>query len=86
MYLHLGQDSVIRESTLIGIFDLDNTTSSKITREFLNKAQREGRTVSVSNDLPRAFALTEEGGKTTVYLTLLSSQTLFKRAADEEFI
>lgn len=86
MYLHLGQDSVIREDTLIGIFDLDNTTSSKITREFLNRAQREGRTVSVSDDLPRAFALTEEGGKSAVYLTLLSSQTLSRRAADEEFI
>ncbi len=86
MYLHLGQDSVIREKTLIGIFDLDNTTSSKITREFLNKAQREGRAVSVSDDLPRAFALTEEDGRSTVYLTLLSSQTLFKRAADGEWI
>lgn len=86
MYLHLGQDSVIRESTLIGIFDLDNTTSSKITRDFLNKAQEEGRTRLVSDDLPRAFVLAEEGGKSTVYLTLLSSQTLFKRAAEEEFI
>lgn len=86
MYLHLGQDSVIREKTLIGIFDLDNTTSSKITREFLNRAQREGRTVPVSDDLPRSFAVTEEQGRSTVYLTLLSSQTLYKRAADEEFI
>lgn len=86
MYLHLGQDSVIRESTLVGIFDLDNTTSSKITREFLSKAQREGRTCEVSDDLPRAFVITEEGGRDRVYLTLLSSQTLFKRAADEDFI
>lgn len=86
MYLHLGSDSVIREATLIGIFDLDNTTSSKITREFLHRAQREGRTHAVSDDLPRSFVLTGDRDRSDVYLTLLSSQTLFKRAADEEFI
>lgn len=86
MYLHLGADCVIREATLIGIFDLDNTTSSKITREFLERAQREGRTHAVSDDLPRAFVLTGDKDHSQVTLTLLSSQTLFKRAADEEFI
>ncbi len=86
MYLHLGADSVIREATLIGIFDLDNTTSSRITRAFLERAQREGRTHVVSDDLPRSFVLTGDRDRSDVYLTLLSSQTLFKRAADEEFI
>ncbi len=86
MYLHLGQDCVIRERTVIGIFDLDNTSTSKITREFLNRAQREGSAETVADDLPKAFTVTSENGKNKVYLTQLSSQTLFKRAADEEFI
>ncbi len=86
MYLHLGQDCVVREKTVIGIFDLDNSSWSKITREFLNRAQWEGRTETVADDLPKAFTVTEEDGKSRVYLTQLSSQTLFKRAADEEFI
>ncbi len=86
MYLHLGQDCVVREKTVIGIFDLDNTSYSKITREFLNRAEREGRTEYVSDDLPKAFVVTAEEGKNRVYLTQLASQTLFKRAADEEFI
>ncbi len=86
MYLHLGQDCVVREKTVIGIFDLDNTSYSKITREFLNRAEREGNAETVSDDLPKAFTVTAENGKNRVYLTQLSSQTLFKRAADEEFI
>ncbi len=86
MYLYLGQDCVIREKTLIGLFDLDNTSTSKITREFLNRAQREGNTETVADDLPKAFVVTGEQGRQKVYLTQLSSQTLFKRAADEEFI
>ena len=55
MYLYLGQDCVIREKTIIGIFDLDNTSTSKITREFLNRAQREGNAETVADDLPKAF-------------------------------
>lgn len=86
MYLHLGQDSVIRESTLIGIFDLDNTTYSKITRDFLSVAQREGRTHYVSDELPKAFVVTEDRGRAGVWLTQLGSQALFRRAADEDFI
>lgn len=82
----MGQDSVIRESTMIGIFDLDNTTSSKITRDFLNRAEREGRTKYVSGELPKAFVVTEDRGRAEVWLTQLSSQTLFRRAAEEDFI
>ena len=86
MYLHLGQDVVVRERTVIGIFDLDNTSYSRITRDFLNRAEREGRAAYVSEDLPKAFVLTEERGKSRVWLTQISSQTLIKRAAEEEFI
>ena len=37
MYLHLGSSVVIPQSDVLGIFDLDNTTSSRITRDFLNE-------------------------------------------------
>ena len=52
----------------------------------MNRAQREGNAETVADDLPKAFTVTSENGKSKVYLTQLSSQTLFKRAADEEFI
>ena len=84
--MHLGQDSVVRERTVIGIFDLDNTSYSRITRDFLNRAERGGRTAYVAEDLPKAFVLTEERGESRVWFTQISSQTLIKRAADEEFI
>ena len=35
MYLHLGQNTVITHDEIIGIFDLDNTTVSKKTRDYL---------------------------------------------------
>ncbi len=86
MYIHIGQDMVIRESSIIGIFDLDNTTSSKITREFLNGAQERGSAVTVSEDLPKAFILASESGRYTVYLTQLGAAALSRRALEENFI
>ena len=78
MYLSIGNDMAVRERSVIGIFDLDNTTTSKRTREFLAQAEKEGRVVPC-DDLPKAFVVTAEYGLDRVYLTSLSSSTLEKR-------
>ena len=78
MYLSIGNDLAVRESSIIGIFDLDNTSTSKRTREFLNKAEKEGQVIPC-DDLPKAFVLTAEYGFNRVHLTSLSSSTLEKR-------
>jgi len=61
MYLHLGQGVVVPEADIIGIFDLDNTTSSRITRKFLSDAEKAGHVVNVSNELPNSFVVCGEG-------------------------
>ena len=48
MYLHLGSDVVILKKSIIGIFDLDTTTISKHTKNYLAKAEKEGRVIAVS--------------------------------------
>ena len=78
MYLSIGNDMAVRESSIIGIFDLDNTSTSKRTRIFLEKAEKEGGVVPC-DDLPKAFVLTAEYGLNRVYLTSLASSTLEKR-------
>lgn len=45
MYLHLGQDTVITTETVIGIFDMDECTVSKKTRDYLTAAEKRGRVV-----------------------------------------
>lgn len=79
MYLHLGEKTVIKTSSIVGIFDLDNTTVSKNTRAFLTDAEKKGRVINVSYELPKSFIVCENEGETTVYISQLSSQTLFKR-------
>ena len=66
MYLSIGNDFAVRESAVIGVFDMDNTSTSKRTRDFLAKAQKEGQIVSC-DDLPKSYVLTSEYGMTRVY-------------------
>lgn len=78
MYLSIGNDFAVRDKSIIGIFDLDNTSYSKRTREFLKKSEENGQVVPC-DDLPKAFVLTSEYGLNQVRLTPLMSSTLEKR-------
>ena len=79
MYLHLGEKTVIKTSDIRGIFDLDNTTVSKNTREYLSQAQKSGDIINVSYELPKSFIVCEENDKKRIYISQLSSQTLYRR-------
>ena len=79
MYLNIGNDMSVRTSSIIGIFDMDNTSTSKRTRAFLEMAQKNGAVVPC-DDLPKAFIVTTEYAMTKVYETTLSSYTLEKRS------
>lgn len=80
MYLHLGQDITIRQKDIVGIFDLDNTTVSKTTRDFLKKGGQLYDIVNITDELPKSFVLVDTPQRTTVYLSQLLTQTLYKRA------
>lgn len=67
-------------SDIIGIFDLENTSISKRTRDFLNKAEKEGRVITITYDLPRTFVIAGKNFKDAkIYISQISSQTLLKR-------
>ena len=78
MYLNIGNDMSVRSKNIIGIFDMDNTSTSRRTREFLDKAESEGQVVPC-DDLPKSFIVTVEYGFERVYLSTLSPGTLEKR-------
>lgn len=79
MYLHLGSDVVITKKSIVGIFDLDTATISKHTKKYLALAEKEGRVVNVSYELPKSFVVCIENGQAKVYISQISSQTLSKR-------
>ena len=87
MYLHLGQNVVVPFREVLGVFDLDNASFSHRTRAFLERAEKEGRVVNISADLPRSFVLCGEGrqGPTLIYLSPLSPAALLRRAESNSF-
>ena len=80
MYVHLGVDSLVKDEDIIGIFDLDSTTVSKHTRKFLNEAEKQKKVINVSFELPKSFVLCGKKKNALVYISQLSSSTLYKRS------
>ena len=81
MYLHLGNDTVIRKDDIIGIFDIEGSTVSRKTRDFLANAEKSGIIVNVSTELPKSFVLCREQDGYRIYICQLSPVTLIKRAS-----
>lgn len=79
MYLHLGQDTVVTTDKIIGIFDIDRCTISKKTRDYLTAAEKEKRVINVSYELPKSFVVCENEGGVLVYISQISSKTLYSR-------
>lgn len=78
MYISIGNDMALRERSIVGIFDLDNTSTSRRTLEFLATAEAEGKVIPC-DDLPKSFVVTAEYGLDRVHLTPLNTSTLEKR-------
>ncbi len=76
MYIHLGEKTVINDREIIGIFDIENTTVSKITRDYLSKNEKKKNVYYVSADLPRSFVVCE--GR-RIFVSHLSSGTIGAR-------
>ena len=80
MYLNIGQDTVITDKNILGIFDLDNTTVSKSTKEYINTASKNGECITVSiEELPKSFIVVAENNKKEIYISPLNTSTIFKR-------
>ncbi len=82
MYLHLGEHQTIRSDEIIGIFDLENTSISKATRDLLAKAQKNAQVINVTDKLPKSFVLCQnkKTGQQKIYILQMSAATMYKRS------
>ena len=82
MYLHLGQNEIVADHRIIGIFDLDKCSTSKRTRDYLSAAEDEGVVLDVSGDIPKSFVVCDHPyHRQIVYISQLNSSTLARRSA-----
>lgn len=86
MFLHLGQYTVINTDDIVGIFDIDNTTVSKHTRNYLSNATKQGKVQNVSMELPKSFIVCKnKNNEETVYISQLAPATLIKRFSGKQY-
>ena len=80
MFLHLGNDVLINTKHLIGIFDIEKSSISKFTKEYLSNAEKAKRIVNVSYELPKSFIVClDDDYNEIVYISQISTATLKKR-------
>ncbi len=76
MFLFLGGDTTVYQKDLIGIFDIEECSVSRITADYLNSCQKKHKVEYVSQDMPKAFVVCTE----KTYITNVSNDTINKRA------
>ena len=85
MYLHIGQNEILPDRRIIGIFDLVKCSYGKRTREYLAAAEQEGVVLDISGEIPKSFVVCDHPyHRQIVYLSQLNSTTLQKRAESAE--
>ena len=83
-YLHLGKGTLVPTGSIVGIFDLDITSQSYLTRRFLREAEQRGQVVNAAEDIPKTFVVCRDGDKTQVSLSQMAAATLLRRAENGE--
>ncbi|MFT4416915.1 extracellular matrix regulator RemB [Fredinandcohnia humi] len=74
MFIHLGDNVIVRTSDVVTILDRQLLKSSSIVNEFLDK--QKGRIVELANGNTKSVVVTVD----KVYFSPLSSSTLKRRA------
>ena len=85
MFVHLGNEVIVNSKNIVGIFDIENTTTGKNTSKLLENATKEKRVVTVSYEMPKSFVVCIEKGKEMVYISQISVSTLKKRINENKF-
>lgn len=79
MYLHIGNEYSVKISDILGVFDIENTTIGKYTKEYLERAEKEKRCVYTTLEMPKSFIIAMKNGREVVYISQLAVSTLRKR-------
>lgn len=81
VYIHLGNNISVNTDDIIGIFDIENTSTGKSTKDFLRYAGEIGKVITVSYEMPKSFIVcTDNDNKEIIYISQISVSALRKRA------
>ena len=72
VYLDLSSTVFVDRDDVICILDMDKTTASKVTRDYLRGCEKQGRLKNAANDIPKSIVVTND----TVYFAQPSVSSL----------
>ncbi len=70
---------MVKTESIVAILDLETTSVSKKTKEFLRANEKNGVIKNISEDIPKSYVICEDNGTAKIYITQMSSATLLKR-------
>lgn len=80
MFIHIGGERVVTDDEVIGIFDMDNTTTEKKTIDYLNNAQKKNTVVNVSElEIPKSFIVCSGKQGNRIFISPNTVGTILKR-------
>lgn len=57
IFLHVGHSKSVRTRDIVGIFDMDTSTVSRVTKNFLNTSQKKDEVENTTTEIPKSFIL-----------------------------
>ncbi len=87
VYLHIGNDYIVNSRNIVGIFDIENSSTSALTRDYLAAAEKNKRVTYCTYELPKSFVVCfdDKTLEERVYISKLSCATLLKRSKKAAF-
>ncbi len=77
MFLHLGNNFMVRKDKIITILGLNTAGSNQMARNLLNNVMKKGEVYNISEKgKEKSFVISDSGN----YLSPISSTTLLKRS------
>lgn len=80
MFIHIGDNVSVLSKEIIAILDMEVATTMKDSREFLKMCEEEDFIENIMpEEMPKTIVITEQSGKSRVYLSPISAATIKKR-------
>ena len=81
IFLYVGHSNSVKTRDIVGIFDMDTSTVSRVTKNFLSASQKRGEVENTTTEIPKSFILYDKNKKqTAVCISQLSSFSIASRA------
>ena len=84
MFLHLGGNIIVNKKDIVAVMDLESSTISKITKEYLRHMEINKNVINVEeNMLPKSYVIVNNKNENKLYISPIAAQTLLKRCEED---